>query len=46
MTATSPSRYTAPAMLLHWLMAVAITGSFVVGTYMADLPVSPARLKL
>ena len=46
MNATAPSRYTATAMLLHWLMAVAIAGSFIVGTYMADLPVSPARLKL
>ena len=41
-----PSRYTAVAVLLHWLMALAITGSFIVGTYMADLPFSPSRLKL
>ena len=46
MNATAPSRYTAPAILLHWLMVVAITGSFIVGTYMADLPFSPSRLKL
>ena len=46
MSATSKTRYTAPAMLLHWLMAAAIAGSFTVGTYMADLPFSPSRLKL
>ena len=46
MNATATTRYTAPAMLLHWLMAVAITGSFIVGTYMADLPFSPSRLRL
>ncbi len=46
MNVTATTRYTAPAMLLHWLMAVAITGSFIVGTYMADLPFSPTRLKL
>jgi cytochrome b561 len=46
MHANAPSRYTAPAMLLHWLMAVAIVGSLSLGLYMADLPVSPTRLKL
>ena len=34
------------AIALHWLLALAIVGIFVVGTYMADLPFSPLRLKL
>lgn len=40
------SRYSAPAVLLHWLLAVLITGTFALGLYMADLPLSPTRLKL
>ncbi len=40
------ARYTRPAVLLHWLLALMILGSFSVGLYMADLPVSPTRLKL
>lgn len=43
--AQSPS-YTMPTVALHWLLAVALIGSFGVGLYMADLPVSPQRLKL
>jgi cytochrome b561 len=39
-------RYSAVAMLLHWLLALAIFGMLGFGVYMADLPVSPARLKL
>jgi cytochrome b561 len=38
-------RYTRPAMLLHWLMAVLILGLFGLGIYMADLPLSPQKLK-
>ena len=34
------------AVLLHWLLAAAIVGSFAVGSYMVDLPFSPQRLKL
>ena len=41
-----PDRYTLPAILLHWLLAAAIVGSFGVGLYMADLPLSPQKLKL
>jgi cytochrome b561 len=41
-----PSRYTGTAIVLHWLLAVGIVGSFVVGLYMTGLPLSPARLKL
>ena len=39
------SRYTLPAIAFHWLLAFLITGSFVFGLYMVDLPFSPARLK-
>jgi cytochrome b561 len=44
-TASSP-RYSATAITLHWVLAVAIVGSFSFGLYMTDLPVSPQRLKL
>jgi cytochrome b561 len=38
-------RYTRTAMLLHWLIAVLILGLFGLGIYMADLPLSPQKLK-
>jgi cytochrome b561 len=40
------SRYTGLAILLHWLLAVALVAVFVLGSYMADLPFSPQRLQL
>jgi cytochrome b561 len=40
------ARYSGPAIALHWLMAVAIACNFCLGLYMADLPMSLARLKL
>lgn len=40
------TRYDGFAMLLHWVLAVAIIGAFGVGLYMTDLPFSPTRLKL
>ena len=43
---TGTPRYTATAMALHWLLAVAIVGAFGMGLYMSDLPLSPTRLKL
>jgi cytochrome b561 len=44
---TSPTdRYTAVAIAFHWLLAVGIVCSFCVGLYMADLAMSPMRLKL
>ncbi|HEY0954483.1 MAG TPA: cytochrome b [Roseateles sp.] len=43
---TSPARYTPVAIVLHWLLALAIVGAFCMGVYMADLPFSPTRLKL
>ena len=42
----STARYTRPAVGLHWLLALMIAGSFSMGVYMSDLPVSPNRLKL
>lgn len=42
----SPARYTSFALSLHWLMAIGILGSFCLGLYMQDLPLSPAKLKL
>jgi cytochrome b561 len=38
-------RYTRPAVLLHWLLALAIVGTFGFGLYMVELPFSPARIK-
>jgi len=40
------SRYTAIAIGLHWLVALAIVGSFGLGLYMHELPLSPQKLKL
>jgi cytochrome b561 len=46
MNTPTRSRYTATAIALHWLLALAIAGMFVVGLYMTSLPLSPQRLKL
>ncbi len=40
------TRYSALAMVLHWLLALGLVGMFAMGLYMADLPFSPQRLKL
>lgn len=40
------ARYTLVAMLLHWVLAVAILTAFSVGLYVEDLPFSPGKLKL
>jgi cytochrome b561 len=37
--------YTRTAMLLHWLLALAIVLTFSFGLYMVELPFSPQRLK-
>jgi len=42
---TAP-RYTTPAVVLHWLLALMILGSLTMGLYMTGLPFSPARLRL
>lgn len=39
-------RYTRTAVVLHWVLALAIVCSFSVGLYMTSLPFSPQRLKL
>jgi cytochrome b561 len=41
-----PGRYTAPAVALHWLMALGLLGTFALGLYMHELPLSPAKLRL
>jgi cytochrome b561 len=46
MTPAPADRYTRTAVALHWLLGLALLVSFCVGLYMADLPVSPIRLKL
>jgi len=43
---SSNYRFTTPAIALHWLLALMIFGAFGVGLYMADLPMSPSRLRL
>jgi cytochrome b561 len=45
-TSTASPRYGAVAISLHWLLALAIIGSFSLGVYMHDLPFSIARVKL
>ena len=39
-------RYSPPAIVLHWLPALLIFVAFPLGLYMADLPLSPDKLKL
>ncbi len=46
MAAGAGQRYGRMAVALHGLLALMITGAFCVGVYMADLPVSPQRLRL
>lgn len=41
-----PTRYHGFAILLHWLLGLALVSMFVLGVYMADLPFSPQRIKL
>jgi cytochrome b561 len=43
---TSTMRYSTPAIVLHWLVALLIFVAFPLGLYMADLPLSPEKLKL
>jgi cytochrome b561 len=40
------ARYTAPARIFHWLIALALFFSFSLGLSMADMPISPKRLQL
>ena len=41
-----PARYSGLAIGLHWLLAVMIVGSFSLGVYMHELPMTPTRLRL
>jgi cytochrome b561 len=41
----STERYSTVAIMLHWLLALMILGSFSFGIYMVDLPFSPSRVK-
>lgn len=41
-----PANYTRTAITLHWLVAILIVGTFGVGLYMHDLPLSPMKLKI
>lgn len=40
------TRYSLPAIGLHWAIALIIFASFPLGLYMVELPLSPAKLKL
>jgi len=44
--ASESATYSGVAIGLHWVLALALVGIFAVGSYMADLPFSPLRLKL
>jgi cytochrome b561 len=39
-------RYNPESIILHWVLGAALIAIFFFGTYMADLPFSPQRLKL
>lgn len=43
---TKPTRYTATAITLHWLIAFLIFAAFPLGVYMHELPLSPSKLQL
>ncbi len=42
----TPTKYTGTAIMLHWLVALAVFCAFPLGIYMHDLPVSPQKLQL
>ena len=44
--AGKPERYTGVAIALHWVLALGLLGVFCVGVYMADLKLSPTRIRL
>ncbi|MCC2596677.1 cytochrome b [Pusillimonas sp. MFBS29] len=39
-------RYTRTAIFFHWLMAACLIGTFAVGFFMQDLPLSPTKLQV
>jgi len=38
--------YTRTAIFLHWLVALGLVGTFAMGFYMHDMPLSPSKLQL
>ncbi|MBP7080672.1 MAG: cytochrome b [Rhodocyclaceae bacterium] len=42
----SPSRYSTPAIVIHWVTAALIFVAFPLGKYMHGLPLSPQKLEL
>ena len=46
MPAHDPTRYTRTAIALHWVLGLALIGSFAVGLTMTEMTMSPQRLKL
>jgi cytochrome b561/polyisoprenoid-binding protein YceI len=44
-TVTTPGRYRAPAITLHWLIAILIFGGYGLGLFMHDLPASADKLQ-
>ena len=38
-------KYSSTAIALHWLMAIGLIALFAFGLYMADLPLSPEKLR-
>jgi cytochrome b561 len=45
-SADAVARYSLTAIVLHWVLGLAILGLFGVGLYMTGLPFSPTKLKL
>lgn len=43
---TTSDRYTLPAIALHWLLALALIGTFCLGLYAHELQFSMTKLKL
>jgi cytochrome b561 len=43
---TTVMRYSTPAIVLHWLVALLIFVGFPLGIYMHELPLSPTKLQL
>jgi cytochrome b561 len=46
MNPAASGSYTRTAIGLHWLIAIALAGTFALGIYMHELPLSPQKLKL
>ena len=45
MTTSASTRYTLPAIALHWLLGLALIGLLLFGWYMVGLPFSPTKLR-